>query len=96
MSEFPLCTGEPCLLRDRDFNSEFIARLLLRWMSGEDLTDLVALKPPFVARDQCLGCVLQVMRGFSPLRTVAQQKQLIEAGQRSWRRNRRRGLDPVL
>ena len=90
MSEFPLCTGEPCLLRDTDVDSEFIAKLLLRRMSGKDLAGLVTLKPPFVARDQCLGCVLQVMRGFSPLRTVAEQKQLIEAGRRSWRRNRRR------
>ena len=96
MSEFPLCTGEPCMLRDRDFNSDFIARLLLRVMSGEDLADLVALKPPFVARDQCLDCIRQVLRGWGPLRTVAEQERMIEAGQRSWRRSRRRRLGPVL
>jgi len=90
MSEFPLCTGEPCLLRDTDFDSEFIASLLLRVMSGEDLTGLVALKPPFVARDQCLDCICQVLRGWGPLRTVAEQERLIEAGRQSWKRNRRR------
>ena len=90
MSEFPLCTGEPCLLRDTDVDSKSIAKLVLRAMSGEDLADLVALKPPFVARDQCLGCVLRVMRGGGPLRTVAEQARLVEAGRRSYRRRRRR------
>ncbi len=90
MKEFPLCTGEPCLLRDTGFDSEFIAKLMLRAMSGEDLAGLVALKSPFVARDQCLDCICQVLRGWGPLRTVAEQERLIDAGRHSWRRNRRR------
>ena len=90
MSGLPLCTGEPCLLRDSGVDSEFVAKLVLRAMSGQDLADLVASKPPFVARDQCLGCVLRVMSGRGPLRTVAEQGRSVEAGRRSYRRHRRR------
>ncbi len=96
MSEIPLCTEEPCLLRDIDFDSEFVAKLLLRLMSGENFADLVVLKPQSVARDQCLDCIRQVLRGWGPLQTVAEHERLIEAGRHSWRRHRRRGLDPVL
>ena len=90
MTAIALCTDDRCLLRDDCVGSVFIADLVLRVMSGEDVSELISSKPSFTRKDQCLECVLRVMRDRRPLRTVAEYEKLVDAGRWSHRRWRRR------
>ncbi len=90
MTAIALCTDDRCLLQDDGVGSVFIADLVLRVMSGEDVSELISSKPPFTRKDQCLECVLRVMRDRRPLRTVAEYEKLVDAGRWSHRRWRRR------
>jgi hypothetical protein len=95
MTAMTLCAGEPCLLREDGVGSNFLARLLLRVLAGdESVQDLVTARPAFAPKEQCVECAMRVMRDGQPLLTIEAYQQSVEAGRRSrarWRRRRSRG-----
>ena len=91
MTAMALCVGEPCILREDGVDSNFIAKLVLRVMARDAaVKELVASRPAFVPKDQCLECALRVMSDQEPLMTVAAYQQSVEDSRRSRRRSRRR------
>ncbi len=91
MGNLDLCTdtnGE-CLLRTDEVGSEFVAKLLVRLMAGEDLSDVMHGRPHLTPRSRCVNCALRVMRDLAPLLTVEQWGEQVEGGRRTYRRQRR-------
>ena len=87
---FPeVCTQPQCMLRDKGFDSEFSADLILRLLSGEDIAVAVPADRRIVGIEHCRRCVLSVLRDGRPLATAEELKELVESGQRSHRRYRR-------
>ena len=84
-----VCTQPWCPLRDRETGSAFIAELVIRIVSGEDVQDLLPSRT-IHRQDVCRECAERVMHGLPPLLTVAQRDRIVEAGPRSYRRHRRR------
>ncbi len=87
---FPeVCTQPQCMLRDESFDSEFAADLIVRLLSGEDVSEAVPAERRIDPFDLCRRCVLSVARGGRPIVTAEELKELIVAGRRSHRRRRR-------
>jgi hypothetical protein len=83
------CTQPWCLLQDEAIGPEFVAELVVRLLSGRDLSDVVPRERVIERKERCLRCVLQVMRGRGPLATVEELMRLAEAAARSSRKERR-------
>ncbi len=91
MGNLDLCTdtnGE-CLLRTDEVGSEFVAKLLVRLMAGEDVSDVMHGRPQLTPRSQCVNCALRVMRDLAPLLTVEQWGEEVQRGRWSDRRQKR-------
>ena len=86
MGNLDLCTDTKCLLRADEVGSEFVARLLVRLMAGEDVSDVMHGRPHLTPRSQCVNCALRVMRDLAPLVTAEQLGRL----RRTYRKQRRR------
>ena len=91
MANLDLCTdaGGECLLRADGIGSDFVAKLLVRLMAGDDVSDVMRGRPPLALRPQCVECAHRVMRDQPPLQTVEQHAELVRAGRWSYRRRRR-------
>ena len=92
MANLALCTdtGGECLLRAEEVGSDFVAKLLVRLMAGDDVSDVMRGRPLLTPRPQCVNCALRVMRDQPPLLTVEQYGDHVRAGRWSYRRQRRR------
>ena len=90
MSPFEKCTQPECLLREEDVDCRSLAELIVRVISGEDVSEVMRGKTPVYPYERCVGCALRVMRGREPLPTVEEVERLLEAGKWSHRRWRRR------
>ncbi len=84
-----VCTQPQCMLRDRGFNSEFAANLIVRLLSGEEVWDLIPEDRLIVGLDRCRRCVRSVLRDGRPIATAEELEELVAAGQRFRRRLRR-------
>ncbi len=60
------CTQPECLLWEKGVDCGSLAELVVRVLSGEDVSNVMAGKSPIEPREQCLDCVLRVMRGGKP------------------------------
>jgi hypothetical protein len=89
MSSNESCTQPECRLREADVDSRFLAKLIVRVLAGEDVSDVVGGKSPIHPYERCVECVLQIQNGGGPLLTVDEVEDLIEAGRWSHRRSRR-------
>jgi hypothetical protein len=89
MSSFEICTQPGCYLREADVDCHALAEVIVRVISGEDVTDLMNGSSPIQRFERCTGCALRVMAGKQPLPTATEIEQLLEAGHRSHRRRRR-------
>ncbi len=83
------CTQPECLLREKDVDSRFLAKLIVRVLAGEELSDLTAGKSPIQPYERCVECVLKIQSGHGPLPSVQEIEDLLEAGRWSHRRERR-------
>ena len=88
----PVCTEPGCLVRENHVDSAFIADLVVRLLSGEDLSDVMMMgsvfhlpgRNPFyrIKRgDHCPGCVTGVMRGRPPLQLVDSVPRVMTQGE---------------
>ena len=84
------CTQPQCLLRNEEVGPEFIADLIIRLLADEDLdvSKEIAPEQMITYQERCKQCLLDVVRGKVPLRTVEELRQ-IEEGRRAHRRERR-------
>lgn len=85
-----ICTQDQCIFRDKKFDRDFVAEVLWRVASGRDVSELVPEEQRITPRECCRRCARAVLEGQSPLRTAAELKRLIERGEWSGRRERRR------
>ncbi len=83
------CTQPECLLREEDVDCRSLAELVVRVLSGGDVSDVMAGKSPIHPHERCVDCVLRVMRGGKPLPSVEEVERLLETGRWSHRRWRR-------
>ena len=60
------CTQPECLLWEEGVDCGSLAELVVRGLSGEDVSNAMAGKSPIQRRKHCLDCVLRVMRGGKP------------------------------
>ena len=86
-----VCTQPWCPLRDRDAGPAFIADLVVRMISGEDVHDVIPSNRTINRRDVCQGCAERVMGGLPPLLTVSQRDRILGEGHRSYVKGRRKG-----
>ena len=87
-----VCTQPWCPLRDKEAGSAFIAELVIRIVSGEDVHDVIPSNRTINRRDECRQCAERVMRDLTPLLTVAQRNRTAETGRWSYRRHRRKSM----
>jgi len=85
-----VCTQDECVLRDERVDPRWVAKLLVRLASGEDVSGLVPETKRIEPKSRCIGCAIAVMAGRDPLPTRAEVEREIEAGHWSRRRRRRR------
>jgi hypothetical protein len=84
---FEACTQPQCLLRSEGMGSEFLAELVVRLLSGEDLSGVVPPDRLITRKERCLRCVRSVMQDRGAFATAEELKR-IEAGKRASRRMR--------
>jgi hypothetical protein len=60
------CTQPECLLLDKGVDCRFLAELVVRVLSGEDVSNVMAGKSPIHPHEHCMDCALRVMRGGEP------------------------------
>ena len=72
-----VCTQSQCMLRDEGFDSEFAADLIVRLLSGEDVSASLPEDRRIVRFDRCDRCVLSVMRDGRPIATAEELKELV-------------------
>jgi hypothetical protein len=60
------CAQPECLLWKEGVDSRSLGQLVVRVLSGEDVSDALAGKSPIDPHEQCLDCALRVMRGGEP------------------------------
>jgi hypothetical protein len=90
MSSFEICTQPECLLQEPDVDCHALADVIVRVISGEDVTDVLDCKSPIQRYERCTECALRVMAGARPLPTADDVERVLVAGQKSHRRRRRR------
>ena len=89
MSSLDICTQPDCLLREEDVDCRALAKLIVRVIAGEDVSQVMDGKSPIRAYPRCTECALRVMGGEKPLPGIEELERLLEAGQSSHRRRRR-------
>jgi hypothetical protein len=60
------CTQPECLLREEGVDCRSLAELVVRVLSGEDVSNVMAGKSPIHPHERCMDCALRVMRGGKP------------------------------
>ena len=89
MSSLDICTQPDCLLRGEDVDCRALAKLIVRAISGKDVSSVMDGKSPIQAHERCTECALRVMAGERPLPDIDELERLLEAGHSSHRRRRR-------
>ncbi len=60
------CNQPECLLWDEDVDCRSLAKLVVRVLSGADVSNVMAGKSPIHPHERCIDCALRVMRGGKP------------------------------
>jgi hypothetical protein len=60
------CTQPECLLWEEGVDCGSLAELVVRGLSGEDVSNAMAGRLPIQPHKNCMDCVLRVMRGGEP------------------------------
>ncbi len=60
------CTQPECLLWEEGIDCRSLAELVVRVLSGEDVSNVMAGKSPIHPHERCVDCALRVMRGGKP------------------------------
>ena len=60
------CTQPECLLWEEGVDCRALAEMVVRVLSGEDVSNVMAGKSPIHPSGRCIDCVLRVMRGGEP------------------------------
>jgi hypothetical protein len=60
------CTQPECLLWEEGVDCGSLAELVVRGLSGEDVSNAMAGRLPIQPHKTCMDCVLRVMRGGEP------------------------------
>jgi hypothetical protein len=60
------CTQPECLLWEEGVDCGSLAELVVRGLSGEDVSNAMAGRLPIQPQKNCMDCVLRVMRGGEP------------------------------
>ncbi len=60
------CTQPECLLWEEGVDCGSLAELVVRVLSGEDVSNVMAGKSPIQPDEHCVACVLRVIRGGKP------------------------------
>ncbi len=60
------CTQPECLLWEEGVDCRSLAELVVRVLSGEDVSNVMAGKSPIHPQERCMDCALRVMRGGKP------------------------------
>ena len=60
------CSQPECLLLEEGVDCRSLAELVVRILSGEDVSNVMAGKSPIHRYERCMDCVLRVMRGGEP------------------------------
>ncbi len=60
------CTQPECLLWEEGVDCRSLAELVVRILSGEDVSNVMAGKSPIHPHERCMDCALRVMRGGKP------------------------------
>jgi len=90
MSGTEICTQPDCVLRADAVDRRVLAEWIVRFLSGEDVAEVLAGKPAIQRFERCTECALRVLGGGRPLPTREEVERMLEAGQWSHRRHRRR------
>jgi hypothetical protein len=89
-TRLPTCVQPECLLKRSDVDTEYLADLLMRLLSGETAEHLVQESEMIENRPICGRCAVRVLRGGGAYKTRAEQDHLVELADRHRRRQRRR------
>lgn len=84
-----VCVQSQCALRDADIDSDFAADLIVRLLSGEDVSDVFPEQQRITRFERCRGCAVSVLSGGAPIPTGEGHAAAIAAGRRSQIRRRR-------
>ncbi len=60
------CTQPECLLREEDVDCRSVAELVVRVLSGGDVSNAIAKESPIHPHEHCMDCALRVIRGGKP------------------------------
>ncbi len=60
------CTQPECLLWEEGVDCGSLAELVVRVLSGEDVSNVMAGKSPIQPHEHCLDCVQRVWEGGKP------------------------------
>ena len=60
------CTQPECLLWEEGVDCSSLAELVVRVLSGEDVSNVMAGESPIQPHEHCVACVLRVIRGGKP------------------------------
>jgi hypothetical protein len=60
------CTQPECLLWEQGVDCRSLGQLVVRVLSGEDVSNVMAGKSPIHPHEHCMDCALRVMRGGKP------------------------------
>ncbi len=60
------CTQPECLLWEQGVDCRSLGQLVVRVLSGEDVSNVMAGKSPIHPHERCMDCALRVMRGGKP------------------------------
>jgi hypothetical protein len=85
------CTQPECLLWDEGVDCSSLAKLVVRVLSGEDISNVMAGKSPIHPSEHCVDCTLRVMRGGEP-----GIEERIKVGPSPGFRSRRRTREQIL
>ena len=85
------CSQPECLLWEEGVDCRSLAELVVRILSGEDVSNVMAGKSPIHRYERCMDCVLRVMRGGEP-----GVEERIRVGPSPRFRSRRRTRDQIL
>ena len=84
-----VCTQPQCMLRDKEFDSQFAADLVIRLLAGEDVTESIPDDRHIIGFDRCRRCAQSVLKDKRTIATPEELGELVSEGQRSNRRLRR-------
>jgi hypothetical protein len=60
------CSQPECLLWEEGVDSRSLADLVVRVLSGDDVSKIIAGKTPIQRHERCIECALRVMQGGEP------------------------------